>query len=359
MEPGTRHSRGRSQSWRTTPFYARSRGAASGKIPEAGAEIVTANLAASDRALTLTHGCIYTCGPTGRIESRFDQSEGAFLSSNDPMQVLAYGVSTTSMSGNLRSITRTPDPGRCHGVKTRLPDARSGRGAKPGDIAQKSGITRITPGIRPTRLPPLIHGRGLAVSRAEDAPVAVRFAADDNHFDHTQLTRVDRLVRRRLWLLRVDAQPRPSPASNRHRMGFLLSSHAAGEITIPLRINTRKLFRGEVRAGRAVGFHHRGTEATRTQVILPLIRGPNAQGVFEARVRIWDSRTRKWIAKAKSTFFPDAWSRTRVLGEINHAYANSLTTANGWEGVGTTGVPIVGYFDDRGVLDTAFPIFVP
>jgi hypothetical protein len=131
-----------------------------------------------------------------------------------------------------------------------------------------------------------------------------------------------------------------------------------------VRINEAHVFEGEInRSGNPVGFHSRpgGVDppsARVTQVVSP----PNAQGVYRAKVEIFDQATNAWVPKGPaSSFFPDSWARGRVLSEIEGAFGNRVTThgkpASYWEGISPTGVRIGGYLDSTGGINTAFPIY--
>lgn len=132
------------------------------------------------------------------------------------------------------------------------------------------------------------------------------------------------------------------------------------------------LFEGEIRrndAGvpRAVGFHHRNPAPGTARVRLvngveDITAGPDVNGLYRARVEIWDDVTSSWILKkGASTFFPDSWSRQQVLDEIRAAYANSTplpNSSNGYIGTAPSGVEIRMFFGHQPsnsyMLDTAY-----
>ncbi len=114
-------------------------------------------------------------------------------------------------------------------------------------------------------------------------------------------------------------------------------------------INERHIFEGEVNArGRLVGFHHAAAHRDR---LLRVLRGPNAMGVYEAEFRAFGLLKR-------STFFPDAWTRERVLAAIREACAAAGAPRNG-RLIGRTrdGLRIQMYLDGRGGIATAFPLY--
>jgi hypothetical protein len=95
-------------------------------------------------------------------------------------------------------------------------------------------------------------------------------------------------------------------------------------------MNIRHIFHGEINAsGMAVGFHHRGSIGYQRHArITRMTKSPNAQGVYEAEVEIYDPASGMWIHKHRpSTFFPDSWSRTQVLAEIRSAFNHRTVTS--------------------------------
>ena len=131
------------------------------------------------------------------------------------------------------------------------------------------------------------------------------------------------------------------------------------------RINVKHLFHGEInKGGKAVGFHHAGSIGHQGKARISSIVDPaNAQGVYRAKVEVFNEATGKWVAKGPaSTFFPDAWSRAQVLSEVRGAFGNQLPRAPHWapnyfEGLSPSGVRIGGYLDNLGNINTSFPIY--
>src|SRR5712692_1345962 len=115
-------------------------------------------------------------------------------------------------SRTIRSCPQIDVPlGRvCRHPRT-FPQSADRRCAAPLRVSIKSFLieTRWVPsGGYVSTLPPLVDRDGRAVVRAEDAPVAVGLAADDDDLDLVLLEHVDHLVRirfehRRVWLLTV------------------------------------------------------------------------------------------------------------------------------------------------------------
>lgn len=125
------------------------------------------------------------------------------------------------------------------------------------------------------------------------------------------------------------------------------------------KINVKHIFHGEInKSGKAVGFHHSVSIGHQGHArIVGITKAPDAQGVYEATVEIFDATSGKWILKSKpSTFFPDTWSRAQVLDEIRDAFNNQVYT-NGpyWEGISPSGVRIGGWLDAAGNINTAYP----
>ncbi|HEK2082877.1 EndoU domain-containing protein, partial [Proteus mirabilis] len=128
------------------------------------------------------------------------------------------------------------------------------------------------------------------------------------------------------------------------------------------KINVEHIFHGEInRRGRAVGFHHETSIGHQGKArIIEIINFPNAHGVYQGKVEVFDIRTNQWVAKGpNSTFFPQSWSRQQVMLEIRGAYKNGTAQENGkWSGVSPSGVKIEGWLDSSGNINTAFPKYI-
>jgi RHS repeat-associated protein len=123
-------------------------------------------------------------------------------------------------------------------------------------------------------------------------------------------------------------------------------------------IEAKHIFHGEINAnGKPVGFHHEGSIGHVGKArVKTVIDPPNSQGIYRAKVEIYDPVTRSWKAKnAPSTFFPKDWSRARVLQEIREAHNSATITGNAFEGISNSGTRIGGYLDPSGNIRTAFP----
>lgn len=124
-------------------------------------------------------------------------------------------------------------------------------------------------------------------------------------------------------------------------------------------INLTHIFSGQINSrGKAVGFHSRpgGSDPQGAKVSRQLA-GPNRFGVYTARVEILDSRSNKWQQKF-STFYPDTMSRAQVIDTILHAWNNRQPGKHQpWQGPSGHGFVIQGYLNQRGNINTAYPLF--
>ena len=110
--------------------------------------------------------------------------------------------------------------------------------------------------------------------------------------------------------------------------------------------------------GEAVGFHWRGKGCENENAkVKQIFDGPNAQGVYEAKVEIKNPKTGQWVEKGPtSTFFPDHWDKAQVESAIQEAYANSKpTVGNRWLGTSSSGIEIEGTVSSSGEIITAYP----
>jgi len=131
---------------------------------------------------------------------------------------------------------------------------------------------------------------------------------------------------------------------------------------IARKVDVEHIFHGAInRRGRAVGFHHAGSIGHQGKArIKRVVRPPNAHGIYEAEIEIFDSAQNAWVTKRRaSTMFPNAWNRKQVLDEVRGAFGNPLKfdpQSRYWEGLSPSGVTIGGYLDAAGDIATAFPI---
>lgn len=124
-------------------------------------------------------------------------------------------------------------------------------------------------------------------------------------------------------------------------------------------INLSHLFNGEINArGKPVGFHSRpGGKDPQGARVSKQLAGPNRYGVYTARVAIQDSNNRQWKEKF-STFFPDSMDRQQVIDTVLHAWRHRTPGKHQpWQGPSGQGFAIQGYLNQRGNINTAFPLF--
>jgi Domain of unknown function (DUF4157)/Bacterial EndoU nuclease len=123
----------------------------------------------------------------------------------------------------------------------------------------------------------------------------------------------------------------------------------------------KHIFEGEInKIGKATGVHHIDAIINGNARISKITKPMNSSGVFEGTVEVFDSVTKKWIAKKfPSTFFPTKWSKTKTLEEISSAFNNPsrIISGNSFEGISNSGIKIKGYLNAAGEIDTAFPIY--
>jgi RHS repeat-associated protein len=126
-------------------------------------------------------------------------------------------------------------------------------------------------------------------------------------------------------------------------------------------VNAKHIFHGDVRKGKAKGFHHRGSIGHEGNARV-VSEGPkNVQGAYSAQIEVRDPATGSWLRKT-STMFPDQWSRAQVLDEIQSVVASP--TAAKWqsgvntvvEGISPSGLTIRAYITPGGLIDSAHPV---
>ena len=80
----------------------------------------------------------------------------------------------------------------------------------------------------------------------------------------------------------------------------------------------------------------------------------SSNGVRTADVSVFDQNTNQWKLKVKSdgitpqetTLFPEYWSKSRIIVEVDIAYENKIisqTRHNIWEGITPSGIKVEGY----------------
>ncbi|HXA00502.1 MAG TPA: EndoU domain-containing protein [Cytophagaceae bacterium] len=132
------------------------------------------------------------------------------------------------------------------------------------------------------------------------------------------------------------------------------------DILIPEKTQ-RHIFEGEVNArGKAVGCHHISAINSGHSKIIAVISRPNQEKIYEATVEVFDKKRSQWIKKeGRSSFYPDSWSKEKVLREITSAFNNPGKINKGakWESVSESGIKISGYTNEQGQITTAYPIY--
>lgn len=123
-------------------------------------------------------------------------------------------------------------------------------------------------------------------------------------------------------------------------------------------VDEEHIFEGEInRRGRPVGFHSRpGGRDPEGARVVRVLDSPNAQGVYTARVEIFDPDSGEWLDK-RSSFFPDHLDRDEVLAVIRGAFGGrTLEEGDRWRGPSGLGFQVEGYLlGDR--INTAYPLF--
>jgi Bacterial EndoU nuclease len=123
----------------------------------------------------------------------------------------------------------------------------------------------------------------------------------------------------------------------------------------------RHIFEGEINGrGKAVGCHHISAINSGHSRIISMISPPNQKKVYEATVEIFDKKRSEWIRKeGRSSFYPDNWSKEKVLKEITSAFNDPSKISKGakWESVSDSGIKISGYTNEQGQITTAYPIY--
>jgi len=120
-------------------------------------------------------------------------------------------------------------------------------------------------------------------------------------------------------------------------------------------INLWHIFDGEInRSNKPTGYHSRPGGIDTANARLVSVRDkPNRAGVYTANIEVRDGD--QWKAKF-SSFFPDSMSQQDVIDAILHAYSKSNKQQK-WEGPSGLGFNIQGYENNRGNINTAFPVY--
>jgi Bacterial EndoU nuclease len=123
------------------------------------------------------------------------------------------------------------------------------------------------------------------------------------------------------------------------------------------------LFGNQNKAGKFTGWHHFTSRlpGERVRVVEFGAQGVDKNGVYEAVVEASFDKGKTWIQKTakKHTFFPDSWSKEKVVKEIASAFKEGrikdVPEGFDFAGRSESGVLITGYLDDSGKIVSAFP----
>ena len=127
------------------------------------------------------------------------------------------------------------------------------------------------------------------------------------------------------------------------------------------------LFGNQNRRGKFTGWHHFPSRLPNERVRIKefgtggLVKDSN--GVYKATVEASFDKGKTWVQKTAKdhTFFPNEWSRERVIDEIASAFkeGRDRNPLPGYDfsGRSRSGVYIAGYLDNAGKIATAFPVF--
>ena len=151
--------------------------------------------------------------------------------------------------------------------------------------------------------------------------------------------------------------PGEEPSAERPRQEES-SSSSASEGFPWIEIDEEHIFDGEInRRGRPVGFHSRpGGRDPQGARLVKVLDTPNGEGVYTARVEIFDPDEKHWLDK-RSSFFPDHLDREEVLTLIRRAYAQrTLEEGDRWRGPSGSGYQVEGYLLGE-KINTAYPLY--
>ena len=134
----------------------------------------------------------------------------------------------------------------------------------------------------------------------------------------------------------------------------------AQKATAPINFNGH-IINGEINAGgRAVGGH----STLGGNVKIEHLHSVSSNGVRTADISVFDQNTNQWKLKVKrdgitpqeTTLFPESWTESRIIVEVDIAYKNKIisqTRHNIWEGTTPSGIKVEGYIAPN---TTVFPL---
>lgn len=84
--------------------------------------------------------------------------------------------------------------------------------------------------------------------------------------------------------------------------------------------------KGRIKNGKVYGVHYYDSERVK---ILEIVRENKSNGIWEAIIEVYNSKTNKWIEKeTPSTFFPRNWNAHELFHECHHAVINKTEKLN-------------------------------
>ena len=133
----------------------------------------------------------------------------------------------------------------------------------------------------------------------------------------------------------------------------------AQRVTAPIDFDGH-IINGEINArGLAVGGH--STLGNNVRIDAYAAKNPiGTNGVRNVVISVYNPSTGKWVQKADrfgevqlTTLFPESWSRSRIIVEVDIAYNNKIVTGRYWEGTTPSGIKVRGYLSPN---TTVYPL---
>jgi len=136
---------------------------------------------------------------------------------------------------------------------------------------------------------------------------------------------------------------------------------------LPGGVDVEALFHGRLDASdpfrpQPLGFAHRGSigAAPHARIAEGSASAPDGAGAYAAVVEVRAGPGEGWVSADTPTgFFPDAWSRARVLAEVRGALEEAVVEGGRWTGTSPSGLRLEGRVDPDGTVRTAHPIPAP
>ena len=116
------------------------------------------------------------------------------------------------------------------------------------------------------------------------------------------------------------------------------------------------VLRGEIKRGDAKGYHDESSADGSARIKPGAEISYHDNGVYEAKVQIWNQNSKQWRDKRyESSFFPADWSVARIKYEVIEAFkSRSLVGAEKWQGKSPSGIDIEGFASDHRI--TFYPL---